>query len=313
MANVTDPLINSLSGSDPQNLMEYLTRQKIYDGRFWKEECFGLTVAQVLEKAAEKLYCLGNTPFMALTLKLLQLHPETDLIRETFVQQDDFKYVRALGSLYLRLTGRPAEIYEALEALYADHCKLRVWNTHTQEWSLQCMDEWVHQLLRTTRAVGIALPRLPHRAALEEAGYLPEGRRPTALADVLKEHGDDPLRYFEYKVKIEQSPAAIAAWNKRLERLGQKPLLETSSSSQKQEEGENETALVEKKKKKKKAKEDGPKKKKQKQYGSLFKKANKVDDDKRCSSTITSDKPVGESEEYWNAERAKLGLKPLKK
>jgi hypothetical protein len=62
MANASDPLANSLSGSDPQNLLEYITRQKIYDSRYWKEECFGLTVADVLEKAAKQLPCIGGLP-----------------------------------------------------------------------------------------------------------------------------------------------------------------------------------------------------------------------------------------------------------
>jgi len=86
MANVTDPLVNQLSGSDPQNLLEYITRQKIYDSRFWKEECFGLTVADVLEKCTH-IKTIGTLPchYLALTLKLLQLHPEHELIRSAFV------------------------------------------------------------------------------------------------------------------------------------------------------------------------------------------------------------------------------------
>ena len=53
MANVTDPLAGAVHGTDPQNLMEYITRQRIYDCRYWKEECFGLTAADVLEKATK--------------------------------------------------------------------------------------------------------------------------------------------------------------------------------------------------------------------------------------------------------------------
>ena len=60
MANVTEPLIKSVQGSDPQNLMEYITRQKIYDSRFWKEECFGLTAADVTERAAQCAHWVGR-------------------------------------------------------------------------------------------------------------------------------------------------------------------------------------------------------------------------------------------------------------
>lgn len=319
MANVTDPLINALSGSDPQNLMEYITRQKIYDGRFWKEECFGLTVADVLEKAAEKLHCIGGLPtkFLALVLKLLQLHPETDLILETFVQQEDFKYVRALGLLYLRLTARPVEIYETLEALYRDRRKLRVYQM-SQEWAIQCMDEFVHQLLTEPAVVGIALPRLPSRASLQEAGYLPEGPRPTALKDVLEAHGGDALAYFRYKVQVEKSPAAVVAWERRLERLGKKPEVEKEQQPQDdvvmEEEGEEgdaaESTTLQTVKNTNEQREKRPKKK-PKNYGTLFKKESKPT--KKPSSKTSDDKVQENSEEYWNEERAKLGLKPLKK
>ena len=97
MANVTDPLIRSLQGSDPQNAMEYIVRQKIYETRYWKEECFGLSAADVLEKASE-LKCIGGsfgpnakpTKFLCLALKLLQLQPNMELI-EQFIAQDHCK------------------------------------------------------------------------------------------------------------------------------------------------------------------------------------------------------------------------------
>ena len=49
MANVTDPLARTVHGKDPQNLIEYITRQKIYDSIYWKEECFGLSATDVHE------------------------------------------------------------------------------------------------------------------------------------------------------------------------------------------------------------------------------------------------------------------------
>ena len=159
MANRTDPLIAQVSGSDPQNLMEYITRERLYDCRFWKESCFGMTVENVLEYAAEHLKIMGSSGpnargptlhFLCLTLKLLQLHPSTEDVVEAFVEQDEFKYVRALGALYVRMTGRPADIYQALEPLYADRRKLRLYNI--SGWLLMHMDEYVHNLLTETGA-----------------------------------------------------------------------------------------------------------------------------------------------------------------
>ncbi len=45
------------------------------------------------------------TPFMCLLLKMLQLQPEKDIVVE-FIINDDYKYVRILGAMYLRLTGK---------------------------------------------------------------------------------------------------------------------------------------------------------------------------------------------------------------
>lgn len=227
MANVTDPLITSIQGTDPQNLMEYITRQKIYDCRFWKESCFGLTAVDVLEGAAQSLTCIGGTfggnqqptKFLCFTLKLLQLQPDDDLVQE-FIQQDHFKYVRALGVFYLRLTGRPADIYEQLDPLYADFSKLKV--RCVTEWKLLYMDEFITELLNpvgsgcnaSQNSIGIALPRLPLRETLQDAGYLPEGPRPSALRQVVEEAGGLE-EYLHYKALQEQSPAAMVLWEKR--------------------------------------------------------------------------------------------------
>ena len=161
MANVTDPLAAALHGTDPQNLMEYIVRQKIYDSRYWKEECFGLTAVTVLEKASS-LSNIGAsfggnrqpTKFLCLVLKLLQIQPDEELVDE-FIAQEDFKYVRALGAFYKRLTGRPADIYTALEPLYNDYRKLRY--RDIDEWKLVHMDEFVHSLFTQDRVCGIAL------------------------------------------------------------------------------------------------------------------------------------------------------------
>ena len=37
----------------PQNLIEYISRQKIYDSVYWKQECFGLSAERLVDKAVE--------------------------------------------------------------------------------------------------------------------------------------------------------------------------------------------------------------------------------------------------------------------
>ena len=60
------------------------------------------------------------TPFLCLVLKMLQIQPEKDIIIE-FIKNEDFKYVRALGAYYLRLTGSSLDCYKYLEPLLNDY------------------------------------------------------------------------------------------------------------------------------------------------------------------------------------------------
>jgi pre-mRNA-splicing factor 38A len=355
MANLTDPLITSIQGTDPQNLMEYITRQKIYDCRFWKEECFGLTAADVLERAASSLKCIGGnfggnqqpTKFLCLTLKLLQLQPEDELIQE-FISQDHFKYVRALGAFYLRLTGRPADIYETLEPFYADFAKLKC--RQSTEWKLVYMDEFIHELLSTTNSCGIALPRLPFRETLQQEGFLQDGPRPTGLREVVQEAGGLE-QYLKYKVDVQNSAVAIALYEKRRERKHSKrgskeksksaTMRTTSPDTNRRPQDETEDGevdihdgetrhvdraeeKVEQEGDKKRKSTDGrgyaqstDKKSKKQKFGTLFKHKDK----ESGSSNKRNDElpppsnrqPEEGSDEYWNQQRAKLGLKPLKK
>ncbi|CAJ1963159.1 unnamed protein product [Cylindrotheca closterium] len=335
MANVTDPLIAAVSGTDPQNLMEYITRQKIYDSRFWKEECFGLSAADVIEKATKSLVCIGGTyggnhkpsKFLSLTLKLLQLQPDLELVLE-FIQQDHFKYVKALGAFYLRLTGRPAEIYEHLEPLYSNFDKLRY--RDVTEWKLVHMDEFVHDLFTKPIACGISMPRLPHRATLITEGYLeetsgPGGLRKTALDEKISEAGGIK-EYLKHKMEVEQSEGAAVLWEKffpdevdtKKKKKKKKESQKDAGVEQSTEDGELEDSSSKpqhesSKRKHGDSKEDKKKKKKKPKYGSLFK-SDKPKKDKNKSSApqeIGSGGAGEGTDEYWNEQRAKLGLKPL--
>lgn len=62
--------------------------------------------------------------FLCLALKMLQIQPDKEIIIE-FIKSDDYKYVRLLGAFYLRLVGRPLEVYQYLEPLYNDYRKVR--------------------------------------------------------------------------------------------------------------------------------------------------------------------------------------------
>ena len=47
--------------------------------------------------------------FMCLVLKLLQIQPDAEVVRE-YILQEDSKYLRLLGAFYLRLTGKADQV-----------------------------------------------------------------------------------------------------------------------------------------------------------------------------------------------------------
>uniref|UniRef100_A0A915MK84 Pre-mRNA-splicing factor 38 n=1 Tax=Meloidogyne javanica TaxID=6303 RepID=A0A915MK84_MELJA len=153
MANRTSRDAHTVKGTNPQYLIEKIIRTRIYDSIYWKEQCFGL-----------------SAPFLCLTLKLLQLQPEKDIVIE-FIRQDDFKYIRALGAMYIRLTFNSVEVYKYLEPLYNDYRKLRYMN-RMGKFELLYMDDFIDNLMREDHYCDIQLPRLQKRQALEETDQL---------------------------------------------------------------------------------------------------------------------------------------------
>jgi pre-mRNA-splicing factor 38A len=283
---------------------------------------------------------------------------------DTFLEQDHFKYVRALGAFYLRLTGRPQDIYEKLEPLYSNCSKLKY--RDVTEWRLVHTDEFIDELLTKSYACGIALPRLPKRSTLQDAGYLDDGPRPTALKPLLEDAGG-VKEYLKIKMDVEQSTGrkedgvddgtytAIVLWENRFGKVKQKRWsqrkegeeLDTSSlppgggpPETVPANTENETTDLpdsDDNNLKRKADRDhdkAPKKpkkkkmKKEKYGGTLFKKSKAAagaEEEElksaRGETTKSSSANSGNgesnrheegSEEYWNEQRARLGLMPLK-
>lgn len=177
MANRTTKDAKTVKGTNPQYVVEKIIRTRIYDSRYWKEDCFALSAELIVEKAIEMRYIGGvysgnikPTPFLCLILKMLQIQPEKDIIIE-FIRQEDSKYLRALGAYYLRLTGTSIEMYKYLEPLYNDYRKLRFMDREGK-FSLLHMDEFIDLLLREERVCDIQLPRLQKRNFLEDAQLL---------------------------------------------------------------------------------------------------------------------------------------------
>lgn len=90
-------------GCKLQNLVEKITRNKIYASVYWKKDCFGLSAETLVDKAVELKYVGGMigepqkpTEFICLLLKMLQIQPDKEIVIE-FIKNDDYKYVRLLG------------------------------------------------------------------------------------------------------------------------------------------------------------------------------------------------------------------------
>lgn len=222
MANTTDSDARNIHGTDPQYLIEKILRLKIHDSRYWKEHCFALSAEALVDKAVDLKYVGGTyggnrqpTQFMCLMLKMLQIQPEKEIIIE-FISNDDYKYVRVLGAFYLRLTGKPVEIYQYLEPLLNDYRKIRMKNA-TGHFVMTHVDELIASFLKEDYFFDIVIPRIPTRRTLELAGQLEP--RQSALDDTtLLEHDDSSEDEKQKKKKDRPGESAQSRHSRSKER-----------------------------------------------------------------------------------------------
>jgi pre-mRNA-splicing factor 38A len=167
--------VSAVHNLNPTLLIEKIIRERIQDSVYWKEQCFGLTAATLCDRAVD-LKSIGGqygnqriTPFLCLVFKLIQLQPEEDIILE-YLNQKDFKYLRAIAAFYIRLFYKSEDIYKLLEPLLNDYRKLRIRTTGGVH--LTYMDEFVDSLLNEMRVCDTALPRLTKRVVLEDSELL---------------------------------------------------------------------------------------------------------------------------------------------
>eukprot|EP00158_Paraphelidium_tribonemae_P000564 Partr_v1_DN22824_c1_g1_i1_m77548 putative PRP38 pre-mRNA processing factor 38 (Yeast) domain containing A len=179
----------------PHLLFEKIVRERIFEHAYWKQHCFSVNAATLLDKAVE-LKAIGGlfgnqqpSHFLCLALRLLLINPEREILY-AYIDQDDFKYIRALGAFLLRLVGEPVEIYTRLEPLLTDYRKLRV-HSASGGYRLSHLDEFVDQLLTEDRACDTILPRMPKRELLEELGQLQERQILLAIDDYDEEDNSE--------------------------------------------------------------------------------------------------------------------------
>ncbi|EEA07294.1 PRP38 family protein [Cryptosporidium muris RN66] len=158
-------------------LISSILRNRVFSCIYWKSECFGLDSETILDKAIQLDY-VGSTfgperrpcTFLCLLVKLLQIQPSLDIILE-YITNPEFKYLTALGIIYLRLVASPKDIYINLEPLYKDYRKLKCRDLDGSFYIL-CIDELIDRCLRDNVLFDIDLPYLPKRLMLVKEGIL---------------------------------------------------------------------------------------------------------------------------------------------
>lgn len=139
---------------------------------YFKEHCFGLTAETLIDRVVELKYiggCYGGaarpSEFLCLLLKMLIIAPEKDIVT-AFIEQDDYKYLRVLGLLYVRLTEGAKECYELIEPFYQDYRRIAFRET-SGKYKIIHIDEFCDSILREEIFCDVNLPRIPKRMELE--------------------------------------------------------------------------------------------------------------------------------------------------
>lgn len=198
MANSTARIAKNIHGTNPQFLIERVIRGRIYDSTYWKEHCFALTAESLVDKALSLTYIGGTygiqrpTEFLCLLCKLLQIQPDKEIILE-YLRYEEFKYLRAVAAMYVRLTFTALEVYEILEPMLNDYRKLR-FRSMSGGYNITYMDEFIHDLLTKERVCELILPRMTRRDVLEEIeGLAPRSSKleEALLADGKEEEDSD--------------------------------------------------------------------------------------------------------------------------
>ncbi|KAL8338565.1 hypothetical protein RB601_006317 [Gaeumannomyces tritici] len=187
------------NGLNPARIMEKAVVDRIVDSYFWKEQCFGLNEADIVDRVVDHVHFVGGitgasqkpTPFLCLALKLLQLAPGDDVLAEYLhFGGDKFKYLRALALFYVRLTRTPKDVYATIEPFLEDYRKLR--RKGRAGTSLTYVDDFADDLLVKDRVCATSLYKLTKRDVLEDLDLLSPRVSPLGdLEDLLEEEEEE--------------------------------------------------------------------------------------------------------------------------
>ncbi|KAK9173498.1 PRP38 family protein [Cryptosporidium meleagridis] len=154
-----------------------ILRDRVFSSIYWKGECFALDSETILDKAVLLDY-IGTTyggdrkatPFLCLIVKLLQIRPSTEIVLE-YINNPRFKYLTALGIVYLRLTESSIVIHKSIEHLYQDFRRIRIRNLDGS-FDIIHLDELVEICLCEKKFLDLDFPYIHKRAVLVKQGHL---------------------------------------------------------------------------------------------------------------------------------------------
>ncbi|KAK9416662.1 putative PRP38 family-domain-containing protein [Seiridium unicorne] len=183
------------NGMNPATLLEKAMVGRIIDCIYFKDACFGLNEADIVDRVVQHVSFIGGTygsaqkptPFLCLLFKLLQLAPGDDIVQEYMGHGGEkFKYLRVLAAFYVRLTRRSEDVYKTLEPMLEDRRKLR--RKGAQGTTLTYVDQFVDDLLSKDRVCGTSLWQLTKRELLEDLEKLEPRVSPLGdIEDLLEE------------------------------------------------------------------------------------------------------------------------------
>ena len=185
------------NGLNPATIMEKAVRDRIIDSYFYKEQCFALNEADIVDRVVEHVSFVAGTygdsqkpsPFLCLAFKLLQLAPSDEVLHEYLgLGGEEFKYLRALACFYVRLTRKAQDVYTLLEPYLEDYRKLR--RKGRAGTRIGFMDEFIDELLVADRVCGTSLWKMPKREVLEDLELL-EPRSTSDVEAMLEEEEEE--------------------------------------------------------------------------------------------------------------------------
>jgi pre-mRNA-splicing factor 38A len=204
---------NSLN---PATILEKAVRERIVDSYFYKEQCFGVNEADIVDRVVAYVDFIGGTygstqkpsPFLCLAFKLLQLAPSDEILKE-YIEYggEKFKYLRALALFYVRLTRQAKDVYLTLEPYLEDRRKLR--RKGRAGTSLTFMDVFVDDLLTKERVCATSLWKMPKRDVLEDLEVLEPRVSPLGDIEDLLEDEDEEANGEKEPSSREESPVEL--------------------------------------------------------------------------------------------------------